>query len=196
MLLDMIFIEDKKYNLLVTSSNDGIIRMFRYTSNGFQPADDSGQGDNQIVYEKAQLKIVWDSVDEILYSGQRDGIIKIWDQKSEPQFSQLGGSETSGGRKKSLNESLSESVRSFKHTKTIRNKKNKFRIGKFNQKKGELFKKKGSKYHSDFITCLLPLNKLQFLASACIDGKIILWDTIENKKREIIMVITRKESWL
>lgn len=142
MLLDMIFIEDKKYNLLVTSSNDGIIRMFRYTSNGFQPADDSGQGDNQIVYEKAQLKIVWDSVDEILYSGQRDGIIKIWDQKSEPQFSQLGGSETSGGRKKSLNESLSESVRSFKHTKTIRNKKNKFRIGKFNQKKENCSRKK------------------------------------------------------
>lgn len=46
-----------------------------------------------------------------------------------------------------------------------------------------MFKKKGSKYHSDFITCLLPLNKLQFLASACIDGKIILWDTIENKKK-------------
>lgn len=38
-------------------------------------------------------------------------------------------------------------------------------------------------FHSDVITCLLPLNKLQFLASASLDRKIILWDTIENKKK-------------
>lgn len=91
MLLDMIFIEDKKYELLVTSSNDGVIRMFRYSSNGFVPADDSNQRDHEIVQEAAQMCIVWDNIDEILYSGQRNGVIKIWDQKSEPQFSQLGG---------------------------------------------------------------------------------------------------------
>lgn len=37
--------------------------------------------------------------------------------------------------------------------------------------------------HTDTITCLLPLNKLQFLASASLDKKIILWDTIENRKK-------------
>lgn len=181
MLLDMIFIDDKKYNLLVTSSNDGIIRMFRYTSNGFQPADDSGQGDNQIVYEQAQVKIVWDNVDEILYSGQRDGIIKIWDQKYEPQFSQLGGNEEkitdneeddfsgvfSGGFK-----------RKGAHKLNSKKKKNR------KKKKTELFRKKASKYHNDVITCLLPLNKLQFLASASLDRKIILWDAIEKNDKQ------------
>lgn len=176
MLLDMIFIDDKKYNLLVTSSNDGIIRMFRYTSNGFQPADDSGQGDNQIVYDKAQVKIVWDNVDEILYSGQRDGVIKIWDQKSEPQFSQLGGKEEEE-KKRGLNESMSEDS-----DDNFDGKKKKRRVLK-GKKKVDLFKKKKSKFHNDVITCLLPLNKLQFLASASLDRKIILWDTIENRKK-------------
>lgn len=91
MLLDMIFIEDKKYQLLVTSSNDGVIRMFKYSNNGWVPADDSNQRDHEIDQEIAQICIAWDSIDEILYSGQRNGVIKIWDQKSEPQFITLGG---------------------------------------------------------------------------------------------------------
>lgn len=49
MLLDVIFIQDKIQELLVTSSNDGVIRMFRYSSNGFVPADDSNQRDHEIV---------------------------------------------------------------------------------------------------------------------------------------------------
>ena len=69
MLLDMIFIDDKRYNLLVTSSTDGVIRMFRYSSNGFVPADDTNQRDNEIKQDKAQMIIVWDYVNEILYSG-------------------------------------------------------------------------------------------------------------------------------
>lgn len=187
MLLDMIFIEDKKYNLLVTSSNDGIIRMFRYTSNGFQPADDSGQGDNQIVYDKAQVKIVWDHVDEILYSGQRDGIIKIWDQKSEPQFSQLGGKDSTKKVTRGIDSSDEDSK-----SRVARPKRRKRKLGeieKKGKKKRRYYSKKNIKkkvitdYHDDVITCLLPLNKLQFLASASLDRKIILWDTIENKKK-------------
>lgn len=33
------------------------------------------------------------------------------------------------------------------------------------------------------MTVLLPINKLQFLASASMDKTIILWDIIKNKKR-------------
>ena len=98
MLLDMIFIDDPKYNLLITSSNDGVIRMFRYSSSGWISADSSNQGDHEIVYENAQINVVWDYVNEILYSGQRDGVINIWDQKSEPQFRQLGGKPLKGRR--------------------------------------------------------------------------------------------------
>lgn len=38
-----------------------------------------------------------------------------------------------------------------------------------------------SKGHTDVITSLICLPKLQFTASASLDGKIILWDKIENK---------------
>ena len=80
MLLDIIFIDDPKYNLLLTSSNDGIIRMFKYANNKFKPADDSNQRDHEINHGGgAQMVIVWDTIDEILYSGQRDGIIRVWD---------------------------------------------------------------------------------------------------------------------
>lgn len=172
MLLDMIFIEDKKYELLITSSNDGVIRMFRYSSNGFVPADDSNQRDHEIVYENAQICIVWDNIDEILYSGQRNGVIKIWDQKSEPQFSQLGGKQQKKAvKQRSYSRSItsdSESM-SSNSSQRLRNKK--------------LQKKTEDAFHNDVITCLLPLNKLQFLASASLDRKIILWDTIENRKK-------------
>jgi len=53
MILDMIFIEDKKYQLLVTSSNDGVIRMFKYSNSGWVPADDSNQRDHEIDQEIA-----------------------------------------------------------------------------------------------------------------------------------------------
>lgn len=48
MLLDIIFIDDPKYNLLLTSSNDGIVRMFKFSNKGFVPADDSNQRDNEL----------------------------------------------------------------------------------------------------------------------------------------------------
>ena len=35
------------------------------------------------------------------------------------------------------------------------------------------------------ITALLPMPKLQFLASAGLDSNIILWDTIKNKKKRV-----------
>ena len=82
MLLDLMYIDDPKYNLLVTSSNDGKIRMYKYSNKGFVPADDSNQRDNELNLSYAQMVIVWDYVNEILYSGQRNGVIRIWEQKS------------------------------------------------------------------------------------------------------------------
>ena len=76
------YIDDPKYNLLVTSSNDGKVRMYKYSNKGFVPADDSNQRDNELNLTYAQMVIVWDYVNEILYSGQRNGVIRIWEQKS------------------------------------------------------------------------------------------------------------------
>lgn len=59
MLLDMLFIDDPKHYLLLTSSNDGIIRMFKYNNKGFVPADDSNQRDSELNLQNAQILIVW-----------------------------------------------------------------------------------------------------------------------------------------
>jgi len=199
MILDLIFIDGAKYNLLVTSSNDGVIRMFKYSSNRFKPADDSNQRDHEIVYDNAQMIIVWDKIDEILYSGQRDGVIKVWDQKSEPQFSQLGGKS----KKEKKNGSIRSDDFSESDSHIGRSKRRRMQdsfssdgssdIGRPVQQKqsskgpgfGLSRKKKENlnEGHTDVITAMLPLNKLQFLASASLDKKIILWDTIENRKK-------------
>ncbi len=36
---------------------------------------------------------------------------------------------------------------------------------------------------SMLITCMITMPKLQFMASGRMDGKLILWDTINNKKK-------------
>lgn len=83
MLLDIMFIDDPKYNLLVCSSNDGKIRMYKYNGKIFVPASDNNQKkDYELDLKTAQLIIVWDKVNEILYSGERSGLIRIWEQKS------------------------------------------------------------------------------------------------------------------
>lgn len=166
MLIDMIFINDPKYYLLVTSSNDGVIRMFRYSTSGFVLNTDSSQRDHEIVYENAQICIVWDYVNEILYSGQRDGIINIWDQKSEPQFKQLGGKSNKARVNPEANATAGAQGRSAPSHANLEH--------------GDKINHEG---HYRPITAMLPLPKLQFLATASFDRKIILWDTIEDKKK-------------
>ena len=193
MILDMVFVDDKKYNLLMVSSNDGGIRMFRWSSNGFVPADDQSQKDFKIRYDMAQVHITWDSVDEILYSGERDGTIRIWDQKKEPQYSILGEQRRdTGSGKDVISENSITPMNKMKRGAGRKGGKGGMRDldlraggnkNKTRFKKSRKKKRDGHEGHTNVITCLLPLNKLQFLASASLDRKIILWDTIENKMK-------------
>jgi WD40 repeat protein len=60
-------------------------------------------------------------------------------------------------------------------------------LNRHSTEKDKAAKPKNEKGHVDAIMVLLPLPKLQFLASAGLDGKIILWDTIKlKKKREYV----------
>lgn len=36
---------------------------------------------------------------------------------------------------------------------------------------------------NEMITCMITMPKLQFMAGGRMDGKLILWDTINNKKK-------------
>lgn len=41
------------------------------------------------------------------------------------------------------------------------------------------------------ITSMITMPKLQFMASGRMDGKLILWDTIDNKKKWVYKEHTR-----
>ena len=140
MLLDIISIEYNYNIFLIASSNDGGIRFFIYKKT-FEIYNDGSIFDKEIIYSKAQRIIAWDPINEILFSGERNGTINIYDKRNEPQLKKLGISSKS---------TLSEKI---------------------------------PKAHSECITVLLPIIKLQFLASAGMDRKIILWDIIKNTKR-------------
>lgn len=206
MLLDIMYIDDPKYNLLVTSSNDGKVRMYKYGNKGFIPADDSNQRDNELNLTFAQMVIVWDYVNEILYSGQRNGVIRIWEQKSEPQYKTLGKKKGDKREQEDDNSRLVNETSGFKNA--IKNAANsKIKISDFKKDKPQGINK-GTSYqldsktqieaskkidqererkegHDSVITALLPLPKLQFLASAALDNKIILWDLLENAPKRV-----------
>jgi len=46
------------------------------------------------------------------------------------------------------------------------------------EKKTDSIKQNYYKKHTDEVTAIIPMPKLQFVASASLDGKIILWNTI------------------
>lgn len=55
-ILDMLYIDDKKYNVLVTSSDDGFIRCWKYSSNGFVSASPEV---GSMALKEAQIKLAW-----------------------------------------------------------------------------------------------------------------------------------------
>ena len=155
-----------------------------------------------------------DPVNEILYSGQRDGLIRIWEQKSEPQYKVLGRKRAAVSEKGDEEQSERQKFSSFTKNTKLEGSAQTLKIGLPTgglltiKKKGgvqtkqekEFVKKPSENYtnkkqpekenrdgHTSVVTAILPLPKLQFLASASLDKKIILWDLLENKpKREYV----------
>ena len=127
-ILDMLYIKDKKYQVLLTSSNDGYVRGWRYTSNGFVLAVQPNNSNESLhhPFKNDIYCLEWDGVNELLYCGQKDGQIIIWNLKTD--------TETSLDRDS--------------HTKVIMD--------------------------------MIAMPKLQFLASAALDGNLILWDTLKK----------------
>jgi len=88
MVLDMIYVREKKSHFLLTSSDDCAIRTWRYSSNGF--VNTNAEEEGAIYFSQAQVCIAWDEINQILYSGQRDGAINIWDRKSVIWMGEFG----------------------------------------------------------------------------------------------------------
>ncbi|KAL4503262.1 hypothetical protein ABPG72_000868 [Tetrahymena utriculariae] len=140
MILDILYIPDKKYQVLLTSSNDKYVRGWKHSSNGWVLASQPDNEEELIEHEfKNEIYcLAWDSLNEILYCGQKNGNIVIWYFKTDTE---------------------KELEREGAHTEVI----------------------------MDMIT----MPKLQFLASGALDGLLILWDTINNKKKRVYKEHTR-----
>jgi len=52
------------------------------------------------------------------------------------------------------------------------------------EKKTDSIKQNYYKKHTDEVTAIIPMPKLQFVASASLDSKIILWNTIFGQDEE------------
>ena len=69
--------------MLLTSSNDGYVRGWKLSNDAYKLAQSP---DNEDEYIEHQFKneiycMEWDSLNEILYCGEKNGQINIWDFK-------------------------------------------------------------------------------------------------------------------
>ena len=70
--------------MLLTASNDGFVRGWKYTSNGFILATQPDNEDEMLEHHfKNDIYCMeWDGVNELLYCGQKKGQISIWNLKT------------------------------------------------------------------------------------------------------------------
>ena len=85
MILDIYYIKEKKYNTLLTSTSDGFVKGWRYTQNGFVLATQPDSEDEYLEhYFKNNIYCMeFDTESELLYCGQKDGNINIWNLKTD-----------------------------------------------------------------------------------------------------------------
>jgi WD40 repeat protein len=81
----MLYIGDKKYKILVVSTSDGVVRGWRYHQGAFvratQPDNDEELFEHSFSSEIYCL--AWDGINEILYCGQKNGDISMWNLKTD-----------------------------------------------------------------------------------------------------------------
>lgn len=205
-ILDFISVQLKGNTYLFCSCNDGYVRIYRFNKNRFEENQESRNSKfpKEIRFDFAQLAIVWDQMSEVLFTGDRFGSISVWDKKAEPSIYKLGVAESQidikvlnfdnvknkykksrdvnnlGSRNNIENSSREMSFESENELKS--NVKTKFH----NENNTSPIVQKIAQNimgHTESIIAILPISKLQLLASAGMDRRIILWDTIKKTKR-------------
>ena len=84
-VLDILYLEDRKYRALLVSTSDGFVRGWKYSQNGFVLAT---QPDNEEelfehYFNSEIYSLSWDNVNEVLYCGQKNGNIYMWNLKTD-----------------------------------------------------------------------------------------------------------------
>jgi len=83
----LLYINDPKYQVLLTSSHDGYVRGWRYQSSGFVLANQPDNDEEMIEHHFSNdiYSMAWDGISEILYCGQKEGGINIWNLKTDTE---------------------------------------------------------------------------------------------------------------
>ncbi|CAD8133059.1 unnamed protein product [Paramecium octaurelia] len=87
-ILAMLYIDDPKYQILLTSTHDGYVRGWRYQSSGFVQANQPDNDEEMIEHHFTNdiYSMTWDGINEILYCGQKEGQINIWNLKNDTEI--------------------------------------------------------------------------------------------------------------
>ncbi|CAK75155.1 unnamed protein product (macronuclear) [Paramecium tetraurelia] len=87
-ILAMLYIDDPKYQILLTSTHDGYVRGWRYQSSGFVQANQPDNDEEMIEhhFNNDIYSMTWDGINEILYCGQKEGQINIWNLKNDTEI--------------------------------------------------------------------------------------------------------------
>lgn len=150
-VLDMLYIPEKKFKVLLVSTSDGYVRGWKHSQNGYVLAT---QPDNEEELFEHHFRteiycLAWDHINEVLYCGQKNGSIILWNLKTD------------------LEMVLHES------------------------RNAELDHEGPEEKVNMLITSMITMPKLQFMASGRMDGKLILWDTINSNKKWVYREHTR-----
>jgi WD40 repeat protein len=84
-ILDILYISDPKYRILLTSTNDGIIRGWRFQGIGYILALRPENKEDFISHQFANeiYCMAWDPLNEILYCSDKEGNIMTWSLKTD-----------------------------------------------------------------------------------------------------------------
>ncbi|CDW75345.1 ef hand family protein [Stylonychia lemnae] len=193
-VMSLIYLRLEDYNnLLLIATDDSLIRAWYYNGNQFAPVnpiinDEAHEGDIKILKAKQpQYCMAWDDVHQMLYSGQRDGMINVWNLRQSKPVGFLGTSTDVQSVVANKSAFMKSSMQN--HQPTSNTEATPMSISSPNG--DNLFGNfqstilKDNFGHKDIVTELLMLPKLQYLASCSLDKKVILWDTITGEQKRV-----------
>lgn len=84
-MLDILYLSEKKYKILLVSTSDGYVRGWKHTQNGFILATQPDNEDElfEHFFSNEVYCLAWDDVNEVLYCGQKNGSICMWNLKTD-----------------------------------------------------------------------------------------------------------------
>ena len=84
-VLDMIYLHESKYRVLLVSTSDGYVRGWKHSQNGYYMANqpDNEEEPFEHYFSSEIYCMAWDHINEVLYCGQKNGSIYMWNLKTD-----------------------------------------------------------------------------------------------------------------